>query len=44
MKFPIGEFFPLIHKMLRMSQGNPHKSAKVWEKTLKKRGKFHFRG
>lgn len=44
MKFPIGEFFPLIHKMLRMSRGNPHKSAKVWEKTLKKREKFHFRG
>lgn len=35
MKFPIGEFFPLIHKMLRMSRGNPHKSAKVWEKPLK---------
>lgn len=44
MKFPMGEFFPLIHKMLRMSRGNLHKSAKVWEKTLKKRGKFHFRG
>lgn len=44
MKFPIGEFFPLIHKMLQISREYLHTGAKVWEKTLKKRGKFHFRG
>lgn len=44
MKLPIDESFPLDHKTLQISREYLHTSAKVWEKTLKKRGKFHFRG
>ena len=44
MKFPIGKSFPLDHKTLQISREYLHTSAKVWEKTLKKRGKFYFRG
>lgn len=35
MKLPIGKSFPLDHKMLRISRGNLHISAKVWKKPLK---------
>ena len=44
MKLPIGKSFPLDHKTLQISREYLHTGAKVWEKTLKKRGKFHFHG